>query len=382
MPVQNLLRPLSRLLFLLLLSVGLAGCKSSALQAERLPAQFRAQRSHGDRNINLAQIASPGTSNDILAPGDLLEITVSTGREKEAKDPVITRIAENGEIDVPIIGTVAVAGLEAFDASQSIKNVAIQRGMYRHPLVTVEIKSKAVNRITVLGEVNEPGVHELPRGSSDLVSALAAAGGLTDEASTVVEVIRQPKFGLAATESPAGPIATVSQNEIELASYQNLPLSSNQQRRSVLPVFANPMQVDLAGGGLAGRADFRLQDRDVVRIKQRKNEMIYVTGLVLKPGQFDLPHDQDLYLLDAIALAGGLKSAVADKVLIIRRIENQAKPLAIQASLLKAKKNGLENIRLAAGDTISVEQTPVTAVIDTLGKFFRLTFGVASNTVF
>lgn len=95
-----------------------------------------------------------------------------------------------------------------------------------------------------------------------------------------------------------------------------------------------------------------------------------------------MPLNQDIHLLDAIALAGGRSSPVADKVFVIRRLDNQSEPLVIQASISKAKQNGLENLRLAAGDTITIEQTPSTAIVDTVGKFFRLSFGVASRAVF
>ncbi len=107
--------------------------------------------------------------------------------------------------------------------------------------------------------------------------------------------------------------------------------------------------------------------------------MIYVSGLVTRAGQFEIPPKQDIHLLDAIALSGGLSSPVADKVIIIRRLENHPKPITIQASLKKAKKNGLENIRLATGDTISVEQTPETVVVDIFTNLIRFSVGVAGR---
>ena len=164
----------SRLLVLPFAIALFTGCQSAGYRAERLPAEFRAAEAKSGRTINLAQIAAPGTSSAVLAPGDLLEISLATSRDDEKLKPFLARVAEDGTVDVPVVGPAPVAGLEAFDASQSIANLAVQRGMYRHPLVTVEIKSKAVNRITVLGAVQDPGVHELPRGSCDLISALAA----------------------------------------------------------------------------------------------------------------------------------------------------------------------------------------------------------------
>ena len=358
-----------------------AGCQSGTYQADLLPAEFRTASVNAKPIMNLARVASPGAGTAMLAPGDLLEISVATGHSEEKVTPTLARVADDGTVSVPVIGPVPVAGLEAFDASQNITNLAIQRGMYKHPLVTVEIKSKAVNRITVLGAVKEQGVHEIARGSSDLISALAAAGGLTDDADSVIEIIRQPKFGLAANEAPPLPGITAEGSEIQLAAYQNIGQTPSPQQT---PGWMAPrtMQIDLANGNPITNADFRLLDRDIVRVVPRKKEVVYVAGLVKDPGQFEIPLDQDIHLLDAIALAGGRSSPVADKIFVIRRVKNQPEPLVIQASISKAKQNGLENLRLTAGDTITLEQTPVTAVVDTLGKFFRFSFGVASRSVF
>ncbi|MCG8448232.1 MAG: SLBB domain-containing protein, partial [Pirellulales bacterium] len=375
----------SRHLTLLLAFAFLTGCQTATYRAERLPPEFRAASTASSQIINLAQIAAPGTSSAILAPGDLLEITVATGREDEKTNPFLARVADDGTVDVPVIGPVPVAGLEEFDAGQSIADLAIQRGMYRHPLVTLEIKAKAVNRITVLGAVQDPGVHELPRGGCDLVAALAAAGGLDDTAGTEVEIIRQPKFGLAAQESPAPSAPDTDSSEIQLAAYQHIGRSSdapagNQQHPRWLG--SPTIRIDLAQANLVSSPDFRLGDRDIVRVVPRKQKMIYVTGLVNQPGQFELPVDQDVHLLDALALAGGLSSPVADKILVLRHFEDRPQPLVIQASLAKAKKNGLENLRLTAGDTVTVEQTPATAVVDTLFNFFRMSFGFSTRALF
>jgi len=360
------------------------GCQSGTYKAGLLPAEFRTASTNAKPIMNLARVASPGTGTAILAPGDLLEISVSTGRSDEKITPAIARVADDGTVSLPVIGPVPVAGLEAFDASQNIANLAIQRGMYHHPIVTVEIKSKAVNRITVLGAVKEQGVHEIARGSSDLISALAAAGGLTEDADSVIEIIRQPKFGIAANGAPPLPQATTEDGKIQLAAYQNIGPTPNAPQSPGTPGWMAPqtMKIDLANGNPITNADFRLLDRDIVRVVPRKEEVVYVAGLVKKPGQFEIPLDQDIHLLDAIALAGGRSSPVADKVFVIRRVKSRPEPLVIQVSISKAKQNGLENLRLAPGDTITIEQTPVTAIVDTLGKFFRFSFGAVSRNVF
>ncbi len=371
--------------FLVFLGLASTGCQSSGIRANQLPPEFRSAQRPRHENIDFSRVAVPGASESLIATGDLLKIDVSTGRDNEKSPPFMARVANDGTADIPVIGPVPVAGMEAFEAGQNIVSLAIQRGMYRHPLVTVEIESKAVNRVTVLGAVNEPGVHEVPRGSCDLVSALAASGGLTDEAGTRVEIIRQPQFGLLSTTTEQGDPLASGSGEIQLAAYESLqgPVANSPGAKRTHGWSApQTFRFDLANGQMPQGADFRLMDRDIIRIVSRKKEVIHVAGLVKEPGQFDLPVDEEIHLLDAVALAGGRSSPVADKVLIIRQIENQPNPVIIQASLSRAKKDPLENLQLASGDSISLEQTPVTAVVDTIGRFFRLTFGVASSTVF
>ncbi|MCH8839733.1 MAG: SLBB domain-containing protein [Planctomycetes bacterium] len=323
-------------------------------------------------------------SDSLISPRDLLKITVASGRADESPLSVLIRVGNDGVATIPLIGSVHLAGMEAFDASQSIVAAGVEREIYIQPYVTVEIESKAVRSVTVLGAVNNPGVHELPYGNCNLVTALAAAGGLTAEAGTEVQIIRQPTFGLAKNDQPPDAAQHVQGNAIQQAAYQvpgNSP-SSRSANQHAGPQLHQPeiVYLDLAEGLSNSFVDTRLGDRDIVKISSRTEDFIFVTGLVTRPGQFEMPLDQDIHLLDAIAMAGGTNSPVADTVLVIRRDDDQAEPVIIKASLIKAKKNGLENIRLAAGDTISIEQTPATVVVDTFNKLFRFSLGVAGST--
>lgn len=367
--------------------VSQGGCQTAAVRARNLPNEFRAVRSAQTKSIDLSRFSTPGTSETIIAPSDLLEISLSSGRNDEDVAPFAARVAENGTVQIPVVGTVMVGGLDAYQAGHNIELAAIERGMYRHPMVTVNFKSKAVNHITVLGAVNEPGAHELPRGGSDLVSALAAAGGLTDEAGTEVEIIRQPQPGTFLSDaSNTTPIdGQTSDGEVQLTAYQSLgkaPPNKTANLPSLGWSAPQKMKIDLSGRTRTSGADFRLKDRDVVRVIPRQQEAIHVDGLVQKPGRFELPIDEDVHLLDAVAMAGGRSSPVADKVYVIRRLEHRPEPLVIQASLYWAKRNGKENLRLMAGDTITVEQTPATAVVDAFSKLFRASIGVTSRTIY
>ena len=99
-------------------------------------------------------------------------------------------------------------------------------------------------------------------------------------------------------------------------------------------------------------------------------------GLVTKPGSFPYPLNQEIRVLDALALAGGCSNPLAEDILLIRRLPGAAEPVRIAVSL-QAVKNGRDNLALAPGDTVSVERTAATTAADIIQTFFR--FGVGAN---
>lgn len=371
-----------------LLMIAASGCQSGTYRAANLPPQFCCPPSMNSEEVNLSAISGANYNSSLIAPGDLLEVTIATGLVEDAPVPLKTRVADNGSISLPMIGPVHVAGLEAFEAGETVESQAIERGIYRRPQANVEIEQKAVNRVTVLGKVNEPGTHEIPRGATDLLTALAAAGGLAEDAGTLVEIRRQSPSMLAESggDSPDG---------VQLAAYEqgrpfgppaaDLPMGQHYPSTTAPSGGRHPLgtvQVDLANPQQTAQHDLRLQDGDVVHVFPRPERMVYVGGLVREPGKFEIPRNRDLDLLQAVQMAGDKSSPVADKVVVIRHVPDRPEPIVIKAKLSGAKRNGRENIRLAAGDVVSVEQTPATVVVDTLMSFVRISLGVSNRATF
>lgn len=351
-----------------------AGCQRSRYRASALPTEFRAAARPAKQEINLANIASPGVSESLVGPGDLLQVQLDSGRDDLHPEPFTTRVADDGTADIPLVGQVPVAGLEPMQASRNIAAAAIQRGVYRRPHVSLKIEAKAVHQITVLGAVEEPGVKEIARSGSNLVQALAAAGGLTDEAGEVVEIIRQPPLTTASSASSDSAAPTSPTADIQQATHRS--------PTGLAPDGARTMQIDLTSATTQTN-DYRLRDRDVVMVRPREQQFVYVSGLVNQPGQFEIPHRKELRLLDAITLAGGMSSPAADKILLIRRPPGNSKPIQIQASAVQCKRNGDANLLLMPGDAINVERTPATVVVDTFMHLIRVSVGVAGRaTIF
>jgi polysaccharide export outer membrane protein len=333
-----------------------------------------------EHNVKLNELAAMGTRTTRIGAGDLLAITIASGGEEENVEPALARVAQNGNVNVPLIGEVPVADIQPFEAAERIAAAAVERDIYRRPSVVVKVEDPAVNHVTVLGAVTEPGVQKLPRGSSDLLSAIASAGGFSEEAGTEVEVMRQnsPTFMADATETSG--VVNTSYTEPQFFAPPPIEPDSQPGGRS-LPAMNGPQtyRLDLAQANPGRAPDYRLGDGDVVMVIPEKERVIHVSGLVNKADRFEIPRDQDVYVLDAIAMAGGIKSPVADKVYVIRRLEHMQDPAVIQVSIAKAKKYGDENLRLAPGDMVSVESTPLTNTVDTLTTFFRMSLGIGGN---
>jgi polysaccharide export outer membrane protein len=300
-------------------------------------------------------------SNERIGRRDVLEVSIAAGLGADAITRFPARVGEDGNAFLPEVGSLPLAGLELPGAEQMIAAACVHRGLYRQPQVTVTMKQQATNRVTVVGAVKEPGVYELPRGNSYLMGGIVAAGGLGDDAGTEVEIRRPAVPGRA--------------NETTLASYHN-PGGETADGPAVLPgEGVRVTRVDLAGEVMLVSSGKYLEDGTVVRVERRHPEPVQVIGLVRRPGQYEYPVNHELRVFGAIAMAGGLSQQVADKVYVIRRTgESQGSTVIIEVSLRSAKRNMAENVRLTAGDIVSVEQTPLTVLMEAI-NFIRFSVG-------
>ena len=98
-----------------------------------------------------------------------------------------------GDIRLPLVGKIRVAGLTQTEASGKIEKA--YRKFLTDPSVYVEIMNK---RIIVLGEVYRQGAVKLDKEKMTLFEALGFAGGLKDDAirDSIVILSHAPKGGL------------------------------------------------------------------------------------------------------------------------------------------------------------------------------------------
>jgi polysaccharide export outer membrane protein len=272
--------------------------------------------------------------------------------------------ARTGSATMPGVGTLPLTGLTLEGAEAAVTAACVNRGLFWSPNVTVTMKQKFKNRVMVLGGVKEPGVYDLPRDRSSLLAAVYAAGGLSSDAGSNIE-IKSTAEGAAKGEAGKPGIRT--------AGY-SLPASTGNSDQI--------LRINLVEATQTGSAGYYVPDGATVMIEKRDPEPIHVMGLVKKPNRYDFPYDREVRVLDAIAMAGGLSSTIADKVYVIRPLpEDKGETAVIEVSLQDAKRDASRNIRLGPRDLVTVEHTPATVMLE-LVKIVRFGLGASLTPLF
>jgi polysaccharide export outer membrane protein len=108
------------------------------------------------------------------------------------------RLSSQGEMTLPLIGAVSLAGLTLREAEQTIRGRYVEGGFYLDPHVILSVAEYGAHFVTVLGQVNKPDRVELPieAASLGLVAAITQAGGFNRFARIdAVQVTRQTGSG-------------------------------------------------------------------------------------------------------------------------------------------------------------------------------------------
>lgn len=134
-----------------------------------------------------------------LAPGDKLSFQVLEDRD-DAKPLLVT---DSGELDVPYVGRVKVAGRTCSDVAAELKTLLEKDYYYRATVVLgLDQISRVLGKVYVWGEVRQQGAIEIPSNENFTAGkAILRAGGFNDWAKrNKVKVIRAAKVEGGAKE--------------------------------------------------------------------------------------------------------------------------------------------------------------------------------------
>ena len=116
--------------------------------------------------------AAPDTKLD---PGDVFDVRVYG--EDELSNTY--RVSRDGAIDFPLVGRVAVEGLEPSEVASRLAKQLRDDQFLVNPQVSVFVKEYNSKRVSVVGAVAKPGTFPLTTGMT-VVQAITLAGGFSN----------------------------------------------------------------------------------------------------------------------------------------------------------------------------------------------------------
>jgi len=311
--------------------------------------------------LNYSQLTIKPPSDYLLGANDILEVTVPGLFNQSEIHPLRVQVMSNGEIQLPLVGSVAVGGLNLQMAQRAI-NHAYENGFLNDPRVNVILAERATINVLVMGQVATPGVHALSKYQNDVGHAVAAAQGFTTDAADYIEVHRRE---LAEQKQPSGAISRLPARWGD----EQLPSPLADGALSQGSPYPHIYRIPLRGPEtqLVTASDVVLQPGDVVVVPNRKHEVFYVVGK-LNPTNtvrftvgdrerelgvgFILPRDREIDVVTAVTMAGYIDPIESPTTVTVHRIMPDGIPLLIKVDLIKARYDSQETVLVQPGDII------------------------------
>ncbi len=250
-----------------------------------------------------APVAPANLGGDPLTPA--FNITPSAGFS----------VDHEGMIQFPFAGKLKIAGL----TEQQARTLLAERiaRYINKPDITLRVQSYRSKRIYVEGEVKTPGVQAINDIPMTLVEAIHRAGGFlpTADQSQIVITRDRQNFNI----------------DLQKMLFQGL----------------NPASIMLGNG-------------DVVRVKSREQNKVFVSGEVMTPKSL-LMHDGRLTLNEALGEAGGINPQTGDgrQVYVIRNASDKQPQVFHLDTRSPAGLSLAEEFPLRAKDVVYVDAAPL-----------------------
>jgi polysaccharide export outer membrane protein len=250
--------------------------------------------------------ANSSTDDYRIGAEDLLEISVFEAPELDRT----VRVSANGQISLPLLGSSQAAGLTSRELEVVIQEL-LRRSYMKDPHVGVFVKDMQSHPVSVFGAVKRPGVFQI-RGSKRLIEVLSMTEGLSDDAGDTVVVTRQIQ-----------PVATTDQvvdgGSADAPALQEKADNGAAARTMVAGSSGETLNINLKDllNSSDSRSNVLIYPGDVIKVARAG--VVYVVGEVRKPGGFMLKTNENISVLQALALAEGLtRTSAKGHVRIIR----------------------------------------------------------------
>jgi polysaccharide export outer membrane protein len=248
----------------------------------------------------------------VLGPGDEVEIAVYGAPDLSGH----TRVSGEGNISIPLIGYIRVAGLTSSEAEGAIEGQLRQNNILNDPHVSLFVKEYTSSGVSVVGEVVKPGSYST-LGPHRLFDIIQAAGGLTEKAANRAVISHRGSEETITVELPKDPTKMAQ-----------------------------------------GNVDVQPGDTVVIPVAP----IVYVLGEVNKPGGYVLNSTNGVTLLRVVAAAGGpTHDASVGSTKMLRNTSSGLKLLKVPLkNILKAKG---QDMPVQAEDIIYVPRSRIKAAL-------------------
>jgi len=278
-----------------------------------------------------------------IGPDDLLEISVF---DVEKLNKTV-RVSSQGNISLPLIGTLRVKGLTANELEKEIRQLLAEKYL-QDPQVSVFVKEYRSQRISVIGAVEKPGVFEVS-GQKTILDLLAMAGGLKEDAGQLLFLIRP------SSNSSAPPLEEAAAQRGERAE-PGLPIPQT---------FVIDLGDLLVKGNLT--LNVPLLHGDLLNIPM--SGKIYVAGEVKAPGGFPIK-GKSITVGQSVAMAGGpTPKADGPETKIIRYAGKEKEILSVNLDAIQ--KGEEEDLVLKENDIVMVPKSGRKAFFTELWEFLK-----------
>lgn len=415
-------------LFLTCVCLTQAGCvlvkAQNAIPVERLPKTLLHGTKDGAVALDLTLLEQAQPPVHIVGPGDVISVFIHgilpAGLDEGAMlgsngfvdrsyypprgnvDPsrfgVPIEVDSHGLLALPLIGKMPVAGLTFEQLEDRIRKSYVSDDIIRadHDRIIVGLTRARTERVLVIREdstgtmpttlhkaevpFSKKGnaqVVDLPIYENDVLHALTATGGLPGiDAENEVWVLR-------------GRTANVSAIQAHLQS-GNIPQELVCQWEEDGSVLRIPLRVYPGEPLPFGPKDVVLHDGDIVYVPPR-NEFFYTAGL-LPGGRIPLPRDEDIDIVEAIALAGGslggfsgsggaaglrgggVGSIIPPSLAVIMRKLPDGRQISMRVDLAEAMEDSRQRIVIQPDDVVFLHYTHHELVGNIVLNFFNFNF--------
>jgi protein involved in polysaccharide export with SLBB domain len=342
-----------------------------------------------------AQTSVSQTEPYRLNPGDQIQILVEDEPDLSGE----VTVGPDGFIRLRLVGSIQAAGLTVDELAAQIEKAL--RQYLREPKVIVNLKqfTPLARRVYVMGAVKAPGAYPLPlAGPTTVFDAIMLAGGFSDNADWErVRVFRRDGQmltvnlkNLQAGDLTGGGIVQPGDVIWVSPAYIVVNIVGAVQKSGLFPIPTKATLFDaiaLAGGVSDPSANIRifrggiemlsipwskliagevptltLQENDTILVSVKDVSGVVVTGMVQRPGMFNLVGK--VTLLGVLAMAGAPLSEQRPMRVRVLRQGQEFLSVRIDAGMNASAVKELA-MELQSGDIVAVE--PLTVRVTLLG---------------